>query len=109
MGGERPCSRQTLGPPPVSPPLKFTPTPPGVSGVLISQIRLRSLKQLAQSLTAGEWRLCVDPGLLDWESSFVSFHLVPAGAVIKNPPANAGDVGDSFDPWLGKIPWRRKW
>ena len=23
-----------------------------------------------------------------------------------NPPANAGD---SFDPWVGKIPWRRKW
>ena len=27
--------------------------------------------------------------------------------VVKNPPANAGDVG--FDPWVGKIPWRRKW
>ena len=25
------------------------------------------------------------------------------GSVIKNPPANAGD------PWVGKIPWRRKW
>ena len=29
--------------------------------------------------------------------------------VIKNPPANAGDVGDGFHPWGGKIPWRRKW
>ena len=27
--------------------------------------------------------------------------------VIKNPPGNAGDVG--FYPWVGKIPWRRKW
>ena len=26
---------------------------------------------------------------------------------VKNPPANAGDVGS--DPWVGKIPWRRKW
>ena len=26
----------------------------------------------------------------------------PGGAVVKNPPANAGDV-------VGKIPWRRKW
>ena len=109
MGGELPCSRQTLGPPPVPPPLIFTPSLPGVGGGLVSQIRLRSLKQLSQNLTAGEWRLCVDPGLLDLESSFLSFHLVPAGAVIKNPPAKAGDVRDSFDPWLGKIRWRRKW
>ena len=24
----------------------------------------------------------------------------------KNPAANAGD---GFNPWVGKIPWRRKW
>ena len=30
--------------------------------------------------------------------------------VIKNLPADAGDVRDSgFDPWVRKIPWRRKW
>ena len=29
--------------------------------------------------------------------------------VVKNPPANARDVRDrGFDPWVGKIPWRRK-
>ena len=28
--------------------------------------------------------------------------------VIKNPPANAGDRR-RFDPWVGKIPWRRAW
>ena len=27
--------------------------------------------------------------------------------VIKNQPGNAGDV--RFNPWVGKIPWRRKW
>ena len=28
--------------------------------------------------------------------------------VAKTPPANAGDVRDvGFDPWVGKIPWRR--
>ena len=27
--------------------------------------------------------------------------------VVKNPPANARDAG--FDPWIRKIPWRRKW
>ena len=30
--------------------------------------------------------------------------------VIKNLPASAGDAGDArFDPWVGKISWRRKW
>ena len=30
--------------------------------------------------------------------------------VEKNPPASAGDIRDvGFDPWVGKIPWRRKW
>ena len=31
----------------------------------------------------------------------------PAGSVVKNLPANAGDHG--FHTWVGKIPWRRKW
>ena len=30
---------------------------------------------------------------------------VLGGAVGKNPSAKAGDA----DPWVGKIPWRRKW
>ena len=29
--------------------------------------------------------------------------------VVKNPPASAGDIRDRFDPWVGKIPWRRTW
>jgi len=29
--------------------------------------------------------------------------------VVKNPPANAGQTGDGFDPWIGKILRRRKW
>ena len=31
--------------------------------------------------------------------------------VVKNPPANAGDrrKRQEFDPWAGKIPWRRAW
>ena len=27
--------------------------------------------------------------------------------MVKNLPANAGDVGHGFDPWVGKILWRR--
>ena len=28
--------------------------------------------------------------------------------MVKNLPANAGDLRDEFDPWVGKIPSRRK-
>ena len=29
--------------------------------------------------------------------------------MVRNPPANAGDTGDGFSPWVRKIPWERKW
>ena len=29
--------------------------------------------------------------------------------VIKNPPANAGNVRRGFDPWVRNIPWRTAW
>ena len=29
--------------------------------------------------------------------------------MVKNPLANAGDTRLRFDPWVGKIPWSRKW
>ena len=29
--------------------------------------------------------------------------------MVKNLPANAGDIRLGFDPWVGKIPWRRAW
>ena len=30
--------------------------------------------------------------------------------MVKNPPANAGDIREvGFDSWVGKIPWRRSW
>ena len=38
--------------------------------------------------------------------------------VVKNPPTKEGDIRDavskkkkrcSFDPWVGKIPWKRAW
>ena len=29
--------------------------------------------------------------------------------VVKNSPAKAGDMRRRFDPWVGKIPWRRAW
>ena len=29
--------------------------------------------------------------------------------MVKNLPANAGDMRHWFDPWIRKIPWRREW
>ena len=35
---------------------------------------------------------------------------LPGGAVVKNPPANAGDVRDVGSiPESGRCPWRRAW
>ena len=31
------------------------------------------------------------------------------GAVVKSPPAKAGNTRQGFDPWVRKIPWSRKW
>ena len=37
--------------------------------------------------------------LLAWASQVV--------LVVKNPLASAGDIRNGFDPWIGKIPWRK--
>ena len=29
--------------------------------------------------------------------------------MVRNLAASEGDVRHGFDPWVGKIPWRRKW
>ena len=40
--------------------------------------------------------------ILDWASQ--------VALVVKNPPANSGDIRDrGFNPWVQKIPWRREW
>ena len=32
------------------------------------------------------------------------------GLVVKNSPTNPGDIRETgFDPWVGKIPWSKKW
>ena len=31
------------------------------------------------------------------------------GSVVKNLPANAGDMRLGVSPWVGKILWRRQW
>ena len=34
---------------------------------------------------------------------------LPGGSVVKNSPANAGDMRCRLHPWVGKVPWRRAW
>jgi len=29
--------------------------------------------------------------------------------VVKNPPVYVGNIRHRFDPWVGKIPWRKAW
>ena len=42
--------------------------------------------------------------------SIVLFGNFPVALVIKNLPANAGDISrQGCDPWVVRIPWRRKW
>ena len=47
-------------------------------------------------------------------SDFTSLHSIQRRAsrvalVVKNLPASAGDMRSGFDPWVRKIPWRRKY
>ena len=46
---------------------------------------------------------CLYCFLIMWQASQVA-------QVVKNLPVSAGDIHrHGFDPWGGKIPWRRKW
>ena len=58
------------------------------------------------------WPSCLWPALLEK----CEFHWLKkewasqVALVVKNLPANAGRLkGHRFNPWVGKIPWRRAW
>ena len=54
--------------------------------------------------------LAVSPSSLEVEVGVLVFVYVvgfPGGAVVKNPSTNASNI--QFDPWAGKISWRREW
>ena len=69
------------------------------------------------------WRTHMEPGGLQSmrlprvEHDWATKHSIqqykrgfPSGSVLKNPPASAGDSGNSeFNLWVGMTPWRRKW
>ena len=47
---------------------------------------------------------------MEGPGSAVNFSLgFPGGALVKNPSVDAGDTSHGFDPWVGRMPWRRKW
>ena len=43
------------------------------------------------------------------QGPFISPQGFPGSTVVKNLPANSGGKRCGFDPWVGKIPWNRKW
>ena len=55
---------------------------------------LKLSKRLTQLLDGRDW----------W---WVELAVALVEPVVKNPPANAGDMRHGFDPWVRKIPWRR--
>ena len=38
---------------------------------------------------------------------YIYIYGLPCGSVVKNPSPETQRCG--FDPWVGKIPWRREW
>ena len=63
--------------------------------------------------TPGDFPPAFEPGSLALQAD--SLLSEPSGKpsafravlMVENPTANAGDIKDGFDPWVGKIPWRR--
>jgi len=41
--------------------------------------------------------------------SFETILAVPGGTVIEHPPADAESKRRGFNPWIGNMPWSRKW
>ena len=47
--------------------------------------------------------------MLDWGPAYSSRGFLP-GSVVKEPTCECGSFRrPGFDPWVGKIPWRRAW
>ena len=58
--------------------------------------------------TRGKGRECKIQNKKSLATKYLTYWGFPGGSVVKkNPPAIAGESG--FDPWVGKIPWRRAW
>ena len=47
---------------------------------------------------------------MNWETHIYTMGF-PGGSAVRNPPANQykSHRRCRFDPWVGQIPWGRKW
>ena len=68
--------------------------------------------------TRGTWQATVHRVAESWTRlKWLSMHTriyvyigLPGGLVVKNPPTKCWrNKRHGFDPWIGKIPWNRKW
>ena len=67
--------------------------------VSVPKRHLQDLMALTWSTGNSEWRL---PCLWRWRSS-------PGGTSGREPACQRTGLRSGFDPWVGKIPWRRAW
>jgi len=102
---------------PSEPPWKLRNTRLGslslLQGIFLTQESNLCLLCLLQggSLPVLYWRYLGSPVLVD-SPSYLEINNSALGAsrvvvAVKNPPSCAGDIRCEFDPWVGKIPWRR--
>ena len=67
-------------------------------------------QKLKQKPTRSSFRSTVEN---NWQPCVILLYTLylglPGGSAVKNLPANAGNTGPGFNPWVGKIPWSRKW
>ena len=84
------------------------------SGLILADHMLRRLafygtKPIMDWVWFSHWVKCLDcKPLLFWEVR-IHFWASQVVLVVKNPPADVRDLRHGFDPWDGKIPWRRAW
>ena len=62
---------------------------------------LGEMSRLQTIIVLGSQDSLLESPLLVWASQ--------VALVVKNPPADVRDMRHGFDPWDGKIPWRRAW
>ena len=82
--------------------------------LLLLLLLLSRFSRVSDSVRPHRWK----PTSLPWpwdspgKNTGVGCHclLRQVALVVKNSPANTGDVmRRAFDPWVWKIPWREKW
>ena len=85
--------------------------PPSQGGhrlLAVSDFYLNSHK-LCQGFEPSQIYLCCLLHIIRITASYTNYGGFPGGSVVKNLPAVQEMWRHRFNPWVGKIPWRRKW